>query len=258
MRLTERNNMADKELATRDIQLPKAIDSSQYGVNLGEEDQVMPRLILLQPTSKIEGAGKFYLSLTGELFETVECVVFSNARGRVMFDPDMTAERSICGSDDRIVPSLRYEKPQADRCANCSYSNRNYKTQVMVGGRQVDQYCSETQTLRCMFVDSLYPFLFVGRRTSLMPVNEFLSIQQFECAKHQKPLCCFPIRLHSALVSKNMRKYYIPRIERLGMIEREEFIAMMNKYANYDVNKTYEAEEKVGAEIEGVPEETPF
>ena len=248
----------DKELTTRngEINLPKAIDSSQFGVNMGEEDLVMPRLVLLQPTSKIEGAGKFYFSLTGEKFDTVDCVVFSNARGRVMFDPDMTKEQSICGSDDRITPSARFEKPMADKCMSCSYSNRNYKTKEIVGGRELDKYCQETQTLKCMFIDNLFPFLFVGRRTSLMPVNEWLSLMQFETAKNQKPLCCFPIRLHSNLINKNMRKYYVPSIERLGMIERDEFLAMMNKYANYDVSKTYEAEEKAGAEVEG--DTTPF
>lgn len=230
-------------------------EAKQYGVDLAPEDQVMPRLTLLQPTSDHEGAGKFYFSLTGELFDKVDCVVFSNARGRVMFDPDVSKRISVCGSDDRAVPSARFENPKASECVKCSFSNRNYVEKVIIGGRERDMFCSETQTLRAMFIDSLMPFLFVGRRSSIMPVNEFLSIMQYETVKNRKPMCCFPISMTSKQ-GKGVNKFFVPVITRLPMIEREEFMTMMNKFKDYDVNKTYEQEEKMGkvvADDEGTP-----
>lgn len=240
--------MADKDLVktngSGELTLPKSVDAKQYGVDMQEEDLVMPRLQLVQPTSQREGAGKFYFSLTGELFEQVECVVFSNQRGRVMFDPDMTKQETLCGSGDRIVPSDRYQPPQAERCVECKFSKRGYQEEILISGRKVMKFCSETQALKCMFVDSLFPFIFVGRRTSLQPVNEFLSYMQYECVKTKSPLCCFPIRITSELVQKANQKYYIPKIEKLGHIEKSEFITMMNKYADHDVEKSFAAEEQ--------------
>jgi hypothetical protein len=216
-----------KDIVEQKFQAPStSTEAKQYGVDLAPEDQVMPRLALLQPTSDHEGAGKFYFSLTGETFDKVECVIFSNARGRVMFDPDISKRVSICGSDDRLIPSDRFEKPKSNDCMKCSFSNRNYTEKVIVGNKEIDMYCSETMTLRAMFVDSLMPFLFVGRRSSIFAVNEFLSVMQFETVKHRKPLCCFPIRMTTKL-GKGANKYWVPVIERLPMIEREEFVAMM-------------------------------
>ena len=246
---------SNKELAP--MNLPTRIDAQQWGITMEPEDVVMPRLSLLQPTSEHEGAGKFLFTLTGELFDKIECVVFSNARGRVMFDPDQSKRMSICGSDGRIEPLPRYENPPARECIKCPFSNRNYAEKVIVGGKEVNKFCSETQTLRAMFVDSLFPFIFVGRRSSILPVNNWLSIMQFETVKNKKPLVFFPIRITSKL-GKGANKYFVPVIEQLGMIEREEFIAMMNKYGNYDINKTYEAEEKMGKGVPSDEDGVPF
>ena len=240
-------------------QLPSAVlDSKQYGIDMGEEDLVMPRLVLVQPTSKIEGAGKFYYTLTQELLDEVECVVFSNVRGRVMFDPDLSKQMSICGSNDRSIPSPRFEEPKAKACIECDYHRREYFEEVVIGGKKVKQMCQETQTIKAMFVDSLMPFLFVGRKTSLMPINTFLSEMQFECAKNKRGLHCFPIKITSKMISKVNQKYYIPVITKLGMIEKAEFNNMMQKYSNYDVDKTYAAEENTGNKPVVDEEGTPF
>jgi len=236
-----------------DLSLPSGIDATKYGVDMGEEDIIVPRLSLLQPTSKIEGAGKFYFTLTKELFDTIDMVVFSNQRGRVMFDPDMSKQETICGSSNRSEPSPRFDPPQAPTCVECKFSKRGYSEEVLVSGRTVNKYCSETNALRCMFVDTLFPFIFVGRRTSLQPINEFLSYMQYECVKNKRPLCCFPVRMTSKMVTKPNQKYYVPVLERRGMIEKEEFMVMMNKYATYDVEKTFEEEAKGGND-----EDAPF
>lgn len=246
-----------KEVVVRENKLPQPqpIDARQYGVDLGEEDLVMPRLQLVQPTSQREGAGKFYFSLTGELLDSVECVVFSNQRGRVMFDPDISKQQTICGSSDRLVPATRFEAPQAPKCVECKFSKQGYREEIIVSGAKKMMYCSTTQSLKCMFIDSLMPFIFVGRRTSIQAVNEFLSYMQYECAKDKLPLCCYPIKITSTLVSKAIGKFYVPKIERLGKIEKEEFVTMMNKYSSYDVDKTFEAEDKQGGANK---EEVPF
>lgn len=241
----------DRDLNGKELTVPTGgalarPDATQYGVNLGEEDLVMPRVTLLQPTSKIDGAGKFYFSLTGEKFDSMEIVVFGNQRGRVMFDPDRAKQEAICGSDDRVVPSTRYEKPQAERCIACNFSKRGYTEKVIISGKEVQQYCSETQGLKCMFVDTLFPFVYIARRTSLKPINDWLTLMQYETVRNNLPLCCFPIRITSFVPPKAAEKYYVPNIERLGKIEKEEFKAMMNKYQNYNIGATLDEEAKDG------------
>lgn len=248
-----------KELATQNAALPTTLDAREYGINLGEEDLPIPRVQLVQPTSAIDGAGKFFYSLTKELFTSIECVVFSNARGRVMFDPDMSKQATICGSNDRVIPSPRFETPMAKSCVDCNYHKRDYFEKIIVSGKEVKQMCQETQALRAMFVDNLMPFLFVARRTALYPINEFLAVMQFETIKHKKPLCCFPIRITSKLVTKPNQKFYVPVIDRLGMIDRDEFRKMMDKYKDYNPDKTFEAEETTtNNPITGDGEDVPF
>lgn len=236
---------SNKELALKDNQfLSPTSGGKEYGIDLGEEDFIMPRLILLQPTSDEDGAGKFYLGLTGEKFDSLDVVFFSNSRGRVMFDPDMSKGISICGSDNRVTPSARYESPKSDKCVDCKFSKRDYYEEIVVGKDKVREFCSETQILKGMIIDTLTPFIFSARRTALLPINMFLSGVLFDAKKFNKPLCCFPVKLSSDIPKKAKTKYYVPVIERLGMIEREEFLAMMKKYESYDINKTFEQEEE--------------
>lgn len=232
-------------------------DTKEYGIDLGEEDIIIPRLVLLQPTSQINGpAGSFYYGLNKQFYEKVTAVFFNNQRGRVMFNPDISKMESICGSDDRLVPAERFENPISTRCVDCAYSKRQYKTEVKVDGQIKYMECSETQALKGMFVDDLLPFWFVGRKTSLFPINQFLTAASFDAQKHQRPLYCFPVELTTKLIAKAGQKYYIPEIKQLGMLEKEEFTRMANKYAHAKVSDTLEEEGKKAPE--GLDDTVPF
>ena len=66
---------------------------------LGPEDLIIPRLVLVQPTSQIDGveAGKFYMNLTGEEFTEVQAVFLRVTKGRVNFGEDTNERKPICG-----------------------------------------------------------------------------------------------------------------------------------------------------------------
>lgn len=250
----------DREVATTNgNQLPSTLpDLKKYGIDMGEEDIVMPRLVLLQPTSDVTGEGKFYYTLSKELFDTVECVVFSNQRGRVMFDPDLKARQSICGSNDRVAPSTRFEEPKSETCIECKYHKRGYFEEIQSGKDKLKLECQETNTIKAMFIDNHFPFLMVARKTSLQPFNNWLTEMTFEIAKNKRPLHCFPIRITSTIPKKATTKYYIPVIERMPMMEKAEFAAMMQKYADYNPDDTYAAEEASNKEPPVDDEGTPF
>ena len=246
-----------KDLEVRKPGLMQPRDTKSYGIDLREEDLIVPRLILLQPTSQIDGAGKFYYGLNGQLYDKVTAVFFSNERGRIMFHPDISKMESLCGSNDRIVPSPRFENPMAPRCVECPYSKRQYYTEVMVGNNKKKQECSETQALKGIFVDDLMPFWFVGRKTSLFPINQFLTAASFDAMKYKKPLYCFPVEMTTKEILKPGQKYYIPVIKQLGMLEKEEFARMMDKYASANLDDTLKQEETAGTK-RADDEEVPF
>src|SRR5713101_2856288 len=91
---------------------------------LGPEDLIIPRLVLVQATSQIEGvmAGKFYLNLTGDQFDEVQAVFLKVLKGRVYFAEDANERKPLCGSPDRSKPSPRYEHPVAPTCGECAYA----------------------------------------------------------------------------------------------------------------------------------------
>ena len=251
-----------KEVQTYN-QLPSKINAKQFGIDIDEDDIPVPRLKLIQPTSKLDGAGKYAYSLNNKILDKVECVFLSNTRGRVMFDIDIT-KPPVCGSNDRVIPSPRFEKPMADRCINCRFNTDFYKevardasgTPILRSGKELYHQCDKNFVIKGIFIDTLMPFIFVVARTGLAPITSFLAAMQYECAKNQKPLCCFPLTLTSMVPSNATNKYYVPVVTPMGMIEKEEFITMMNKYSQYDVDKTFKAEEEAGESAEpsdGIP-----
>jgi hypothetical protein len=248
------------DLAVKDntFKPPSITADKSSGVDIGDEDQVVPRLVLVQPTSQIDGAGKFHLSLNGKLFDSVDCIFVQSQRGRIMFDPDMSKQESICGSDDRIVPAPRFEFPIATECVNCTFSKKFYSEEVMIpGGRKAKQECQMTMIIKAMFIDTLIPFIYTARKTSLFPINSFLTEVLYEYKMTGRPLYCYPVTLKSKLITKANQKYYIPVIERKGTIEKEEFARMVEKITKMDVNAAFEAD-KVNKPVSDLGEDTPF
>lgn len=231
------NELVKKDTASS---LMNLADAKNYGIDLGEEDLVMPRLTLIQPTSEQEGAGKYFLSGLNKTFDEVDVIFFNNTRGRIMFDPDRSKNMAVCGSLDRVIPDSRFENPLATKCIDCKFSNRNHIEEVLVGKNKEKQYCSETMILKGIIVDLVMPFTFTAKRTALRPVNEFLTGAFFDCRLKNKKLHNFAVKLKAEVPPKAVTKYFVPIIERIGILENSEFEAMIQKYSNYDVGKTFE------------------
>src|SRR6266571_5996231 len=134
---------------------------------LGPEDLIIPRLVLVQPTSQIDGveAGKFYMNLAGEQFDEVQAVFLKVTKGRVNFGEDANERKPICGSSDRIRPSHRFEHPIAPTCGECTHSRWN-------GNEPPD--CNETYNLLGVMVDTGLPFWWSGKTTAIASTKRFV------------------------------------------------------------------------------------
>ena len=232
---------------------------SESGIQLGAEDIIMPRLSLIQNTNQDsrnnKDAGTYYFQLTNEVFETVNVILFKNTLGRIMFDPDRAKAMAICGSNDRIDPSNRFEKPQADHCNQCRFSRPRYVEQVDIGsGVMKPKACDETIPVIGCFEDSMMPFQFTAKRTAATVMREFLSAISFQVnlanvsRKIKKlPLISlhnYVVGLSSKLVTKKGNSYYIPQMKIVKKVEDESFNAIFEGIKNYDFDRTFENEVK--------------
>src|SRR5438034_661903 len=169
---------------------------------LGPEDLIIPRLVLVQPTSQIDGveAGKFYMNLTGEEFTEVQAVFLRVTKGRVNFGEDTNERKPLCGSPDRIKPSPRFNPPLAPTCGECAYSRWN-------GNEPPD--CNETYNLLGVTVDTGLPFWWSVKSTAIAPSKRFLSAIALR-ARLGKNLFDAQVTMRSQLVTLPGKTYHVP------------------------------------------------
>ena len=136
------------------------------------KDLIIPRLILVQPTSHIKGvtAGKFLITVTGEEFEAIEVVFLKGTLGRVFFDKKSEDTKPLCGSQDRIMPHPRYKPPQSPTCGECALAQWT--------GEDDDReppLCNESINLLGIIANTHFPFWWAVKSTALYPTVEILS-----------------------------------------------------------------------------------
>jgi len=101
---------------------PATVAGDDGFVGFEQEDLVIPRLRIAQPTNRQDWTpGKFYESLSDESFEKLEGVVALRLnKSRVWFEE--SGDQPTCASDDFIKPSPRIENPVAPFCGDCPNS----------------------------------------------------------------------------------------------------------------------------------------
>lgn len=133
--MKEKEAMGNEErelVAQTEAGLPAEVGDFTGYEGLGTESFIIPRMKVVQPTSKEGEAGTFTVNLTGESFTEVEAVFIKVERGRVMWDPnDSDSNEPLCRSFDFMVPDERIENPPSDRCAEkITQGNKSVLKQV--------------------------------------------------------------------------------------------------------------------------------
>jgi hypothetical protein len=209
--------------------------------HLGPDDLIIPRLVLVQPTSQIEGVlpGMFYLNITGEQFESLEVVFLKVTKGRVNFREDATDRKPICGSNDRIKPSSRFDPPMAPACAECSCSRWN--------GKEPPE-CPETYNLLGLFTDSQLPFWWSVKSTAMTPTKRFLSAIAL---RPEKNLFDAKIAMKSQLVAQPGKKYHVPGYTLSWLKDSSLYADLYAKYSHEEIDRTFVAEEETASARDG-------
>ena len=176
----QESNSSESALAPRQETLP-----AQNGVgnidgleDIDREDIIIPRLRIVQPTSReaTNGvpAGSFVSNLDGSAFEQCRIVPLSWKKGRILFNEG--DEKPSCRSNDGLMPSDRIASPVSECCAK--RINGSLKT-VCPSAQWLDDAppaCAQTYQLCALNLDlSESPFLVGFKGTSIRPVKTLIS-----------------------------------------------------------------------------------
>ena len=202
-------------------------------------DLMIPRWKTVQPTSRIEGAkeGCFYNSLTGELREKLENIVFlTRQNGRVLFPKDDFSGVRRCWSNNGVNPAAdsvfmqTSEKPKSHICVSGNNGDRKIvcpfaewrKTEK---GNTAPE-CRETISFLGLDMQTLTPFFMIFHGTGIPPVKNFISsvyLKKKQATMQGKELHLRDFRLVLSLkLQMNDRgKFYIPVFEKTEEVVNE-------------------------------------
>lgn len=201
---------------------------------LGPEDLVIPRIVLVQPISQIDGVeqGKFFMNLTSEQFDEVEAVFLKVTKGRVYF-ADPSDRKPLCGSTDRVKPSPRFDPPMAPTCVECHCSRWNGKDPSL---------CNETYNLLGVMVATEIPFWWSVKSTAIAPTKRFISAVALR-ARTGKSLFDAKVAMKSQLVTLPGKKYYMPVYTVEWLRDSSLYRDLYTKYSHEEIDRTFAEEE---------------
>ncbi|RJX19003.1 MAG: hypothetical protein C4575_09515 [Desulforudis sp.] len=201
--------------------------------DMDKSDIVIPRLRVVQPTSKEGTPGKLRLNLTGDEFDQLTVVFIKATKGRVLFDRENLGSPPLCGSLDRVRPSNFFESPISDRCGQCPMAGWTKDN-----GRNAPPECNESYTLLGLDVDNRIPFFFQTRSTGIRPTKLFLSAVFFQAKRRNADLVDFQVTLKTKETVGEKGKFYVPVFEKPVYLKdrpyREEAAAYAREEAGFE------------------------
>jgi hypothetical protein len=228
--------------------IPEELNGFTGLEGIGNETWIIPRIKIVQPTSKEGTAGNLRINLTGDEFEELHVVFVKAVQGRILWDKDNPGnEKAICRSYDFLRPDVSIEVPPSDICAR--YVMGTNKKQILKpvcpNAQWVDNErpaCGEVFNLLGIWLEEMLPFWMTLHGTSIQPVRKFLSA----IALRRCPLWQFDTMLFTEEQKGDRGKYYIARFASPKPITKEleaEIVDMVLGLKDADVKRTVEAEE---------------
>ena len=214
-----------------------------------EESWIIPRIKIVQPTSKEGTAGLLRLNLTGDEFSELSIIVIKANQGRVLWNPDDDAEEDVlCRSYDYLKPDDSIKSPPSPICAKFvpGRGGKQILKQVCpmsIWGKDGERpECDSTYNLLCISVDELLPFWITLSGTSIKPVKRYLSA----IALRRVPLWQYSTNLSTKEQPGKKGKYYVAEFLSPKPISPEleqDITGMVISLKDADIKRTFEEEE---------------
>jgi hypothetical protein len=213
--------------------------------NLLDTDLVLPRLAIVQPTSKVGTAGMVRCALTGLERAELTMVPVRIQRGRVLWGETL-GEDPLCRSNDGYYPAPNVEKPVHETC--CVLAGRRLRPVCPMAiwghagngnGRGERPRCRDTFAIAAVDLAGEMPFLFAVHGAAIRSLRAFLTTV-FRLKLNLFDVSC-TLRLEKVNGSKGVS--YIPRFDEVTPVQplgkyRRQYEAL----ARYALDATFEAE----------------
>jgi hypothetical protein len=225
---------------------------------------IIPRIKLVQGTSKEGTAGRFRINLTGEEFDSLPIIVIKAIQARTMWDPDPNNEEVLCRSYDFLVPDVKdaahpngsIEKPFAPVCAKKVKNARGQEKLLVLcpqgkwrkdeKGNDVKPECAEVYNLLCLMDGDFLPFWMSISGASIGGLRGYLSA----IALRRTPLFYWSATLTSEIRTEpkkhHVAKFGVPYpIDKTALAQIGRIITDLD-LQNADIRRTDEAEDMGG------------
>ena len=235
---------------------------------LDPSDFVIPRLKIVQPTSKEGTPGTLRMNLTGEEFTELRIIAIKVEPGRVYWDRDSDSDRPICRSFDGHVPDPRIEDPPSPRCMDVTVSKGGKQLMqaacemAMWGDDRAKPPCDQIYNMLCISADDDLPLWMTIGGTSITSFKKFVS----SIALRRRALSEYETVISLEECAGKKGKYYVLKFATPKIVQpdfREHVAELVNVFQNettrrdYDTTTTADAENTVDTTGTDQPGETP-
>jgi len=195
-----------------------ALDDYSGYEDFDQSDLIIPRIKLVQPTSRTGTPGKFIMNLTDEEFSEMDIVVIKATRSRIWWSEDLSMEDPLCKSNDFMSPDSSIDEPPSLKCAE--YMDRNGARSLNViceKAKWLDNNrpdCNQVFNILCLSSENM-PFWMSLSGSSIAPIKRFISV----IALQRKKLWQFQAKMTAAEIIKPNRHYVVKFSKVVGLGE---------------------------------------
>ena len=191
-----------------EVNFPAELEGYSGYEDFDSNDLIIPRVKIVQPTSRKGTAGKFLMNLTDEEFSSMDIIVIKATRSRVLWGDDLEAQEPLCKSSNFLVPDASIEEPISLACAIYTQKGDLRVLDVLcekakwINNERPD--CNQSYNLLCLTGEHV-PFWISLSGASISPVKRFISA----IALRRKKLWQFGVTISTEERIKPNRHYTI-------------------------------------------------
>lgn len=189
--------------------VPEGLEGFYGDEGMNDSLLLIPRIRIVQPTSKEGNPGFFRHSLSGEEYPSIPIVVVRAEEGRVMWNEDVEVDEVRCRSLDGRVPDPRLESPMSPACTEpLLHSKTQHKTvcEYAIWRDKIRPPCDQLIHFLCVDLERGQGFWISFSGMALKPARQYWSTLR----NYKKPLWTFATELTLSEERNNKGRFYVP------------------------------------------------
>ena len=213
-----------------------------------DSDLIIPRLSIVQPTSKEGTPGTFRSNLTGEEKEQLRITPLTYSKGMVHWSEELGNDPE-CRSNDALVPDPNIENPKHDKCHDRIGNRLHAVCPYAVWRNSEPPACKITYNLVAIDMDAMRPFLISLHGTSVRAAKALISYA-WQSRKNFFDIAC---RMSLNKITNQRGSFFVADFTGFENHESGKFRELYESLRAYDVGKSYEAEQQTQAANNELP-----